>query len=500
MWAGPWLVGRVREAGASRSQALCLSAWAVGLGVYAATRRRGPRSRLVAMLAGLGAAGVLALLLSAVQVLPVLDHITASVRWAGGGPEDLYDSSLLPYRAFEWIWPNVSGTFTAGNRYWITILPPTGAHWPSPLSLYAGALPIVLAMGAAGFRGGPPWRAWMTAVALLSFWASLGAFAGPASWSAARPSPEAGDDSFYGLLTIVLPALRLFRFPFKLLPFTAVGLSALAGLGWDRVSSGVGRRRTLTVAVVLLLPTLLCLAAAAGMRSARWPPRSPAGPPATLSSGRSTRPGGRRDRAGTGPRGRCPGLGPGRPGLVGRSSPGRCGRDRDGPHRGRPRRGQRALWCSPFPRRISSASPKPSAPSARRNATTPARVRSGSIGCPPGSRLAGPDPGRARLRELVDWEIDTLQPSFGWLHGLHYVFVDESEIARDDQRRLFRPASRVLDAGLSAALEIEPDRRVLYHARGAFDLWVRRDFIIPSHPGNWTRANAAPPRLSMRPT
>ena len=93
------------------------------------------------------------------------DHIAASVRWAGAGPELLYNSSLVPYRAFEWIWPNVFGTFTAGNRYWIPILPPAGAEHPSPLSLYAGALPIVLALGDGGFKGGPPWRAWMTAVA-----------------------------------------------------------------------------------------------------------------------------------------------------------------------------------------------------------------------------------------------------------------------------------------------------------------------------------------------
>ena len=266
MWAGPWLVGRVREAGArgARRCACRRGPWASG-----SMRRPGGAGRdrgWWRCSLGLGAAGLLALLLAAVQVLPVLDHITASVRWAGVGPEDLYDSSLLPYRAFEWIWPNVSGTFTAGNRYWIPILPPTGAHRPSPLSLYAGALPIVLAIA----RGRVPRR---SSVAGLDDGGRLAEFLGEsgrlrrAVELVGRPAiAGAGDDSFYGLLTIVLPALRLFRFPYKLLTFTAVGLSALAGLGWDRVSSGVGRRRTLNVAVVLLLPTVLCLAAAAGMR------------------------------------------------------------------------------------------------------------------------------------------------------------------------------------------------------------------------------------------
>ena len=61
---------------------------------------------------------------------------------------------------------------------------PGGAHRPSPLSLYVGALPIILALAAAGFRDGPPWRSWMTAVVLLSLWGSLGEFAGPSGWSA----------------------------------------------------------------------------------------------------------------------------------------------------------------------------------------------------------------------------------------------------------------------------------------------------------------------------
>ena len=488
MWAGPWLIGRVREAGASRSQALCLSAWALGLGVYAATRRRGSRSRLVARLAGLGAAGVLALLLSAVQVLPVLDHITASVRWAGGGPEDLYDSSLLPYRAFEWIWPNVSGTFTAGNRYWITILPPTGAHWPSPLSLYAGALPIVLAMGAAGFRGGPPWRAWMTAVALLSFWASVGAFAGPASWAAAQPSPEAGDDSLYGLLTIVLPALRLFRFPFKLLPFTAVGLSALAGLGWDRVSSGFGRRKTVTLAVVLLLPTLLCLAAAAGMQRtladaiARrasshlvFGPIDPVGAAGAIMRGLAH-------------------------GAVALAS----GVAVLAWSAGRRRAVAAAIAMALIVVDLAVANAplvfaipqadferEPEALRAIREAERE-RPQPGSVP-DPSDALLGP----GRLGRIP---VDATAAGAGQLGDRHAparlrlaawppLRLRGRERDRPRRpRRLFQPASRVLDAGLSAALEIEPDRRVLYHARGAFDLWVRRYFIIPAHPGSWTRA------------
>src|SRR6185437_9771540 len=63
-----------------------------------------------------------------------------------------------------------------------------------------------------------------------------------------------------------LPALRLFRFPFKLLPLTTLGISALAGLGWDRFAAGSGRRRTLTIGGALLVLTLLGLSATVALR------------------------------------------------------------------------------------------------------------------------------------------------------------------------------------------------------------------------------------------
>ncbi len=100
----------------------------------------------------------------------------------------------------------------------------------------------------------------MTAVALLTFWASLGDFAGPARWLGGDLHPAAGNDSFYGLLTTVLPLFRLFRLPFKLLVFTSLALSALAGIGWDRMITGGNRRRVIVITTVLIIPTALLLA------------------------------------------------------------------------------------------------------------------------------------------------------------------------------------------------------------------------------------------------
>ena len=42
-------------------------------------------------------------------------------------------------------------------------------------------------------------------------------------------------------MTAVLPGFRQFRFPAKLFTFTALGLAALAGMGWDDLLTRRGR-------------------------------------------------------------------------------------------------------------------------------------------------------------------------------------------------------------------------------------------------------------------
>ncbi len=486
VWAGPSLARLVHAGGGRRGQSLLLSAWMLGLAAYAATRRPGHRARLAAMLLGLVAAGILALLLASAQVLPVLEHMAASERWAAAGPEDLFESSLLPYRVVEWIWPRVFGGFTAGPRYWMPILPPAGAHRPSPLSLYVGALPLILALGAAGFRDGPPWRSWMTAVVLLSFWGSLGEFAGPSGWSAGAAT---GDDSFYGLLTTALPVLRIFRFPYKLLTLTTLGLSALAAVGWDRFASGVGRRRSFAIAIGLLVTTFVGLASAATMRD-RMAAAMAARAVGSAVFGPLDAPG----AAGAVVRG----LGHGAVALSASLAIliGSMGRRRAAATAMAMALVTADLAVAHAPLIIAIPQAdferEPEVLEAIRAAERaepgpgPFRIQRLPSWVPTGW---ADSPSKERLRELVDWEIDTLQPAFGWLHGLDYVFVDESETASLDQRRLFRPAYRVLDPATSSTLGVEPGKPVLYHPRAAFDLWGARYFILPSSPGDWTDEN-----------
>ncbi|MGK2858624.1 MAG: hypothetical protein ACSLFQ_15595, partial [Thermoanaerobaculia bacterium] len=90
-----------------------------GFGLYHATRRRAS-TRRVARVAALTAALALAgLAVAAVQVLPLLDHVTDSVRSRGLDPKMLSWWSLAPARAVELLAPNLLG-FDAfeSDRWW----------------------------------------------------------------------------------------------------------------------------------------------------------------------------------------------------------------------------------------------------------------------------------------------------------------------------------------------------------------------------------------------
>ena len=58
-------------------------------------------------------------------------------------------------------------------------------------SLYIGAFVLVLAVGGAGWAGGPPWRRWLTILALVGLVGGMGKFAGPLWW--ARRIPGAAE-------------------------------------------------------------------------------------------------------------------------------------------------------------------------------------------------------------------------------------------------------------------------------------------------------------------
>ena len=240
-------------------------AWGLaGLAFLASSRHRGWRSPLGVTWLGLGFSAVVAMAVAAAQLVPILEYIQQTARAVGAGPHDLYPFSIEPLRLVELAWPNVLGVEFGGNTYWrdAVMLPGVRPGLWAP-SLYLGGLTLVLACGSLAIRQGPPWRIWLSVIAAVGLAGSLGPFTSPiwaaraltevSGWPTLRSvfrdlgpldplntppirldrALRDGDGGLYWWLAVVLPGFRQFRFPAKLFTFTALGMAALAGIGWD---------------------------------------------------------------------------------------------------------------------------------------------------------------------------------------------------------------------------------------------------------------------------
>ena len=199
-------------------------------------QRRG-RPRDAVRLCGLAAAAaVLAMALSAAQWMPTLDIVRHSARWGLDDEARTY-WSMHPLGALEMVFPG----------FWRAI-PVTEAgsaalsesREPFLASIYLGlpALGLVLSAFAA------PRRQW----ALM---AGLGAVA--VLIALGRHAP------FDDVAGVLLPVLRLSRFPVKALPLAALGWAFLAGAGWDVWRDGDAHARRPWVLVAgLVAATVAC--------------------------------------------------------------------------------------------------------------------------------------------------------------------------------------------------------------------------------------------------
>ena len=208
------------------------------------------------------AACVLVLLLSGAELVPVIEFMARSIRATDLGANNRYTFSLSPTRLIGVFWPNVTGT-VATDQEWPLALPTwfdETKQWVP--SLYLGGLTLALAAAGAGLRGGPPWRSWLTAIAVVGSLAALGEYTSPlfwarkatalAAWLGPPDDPDLadrtdgaiqdGDGGVYWLVTASFPAFRSFRYPAKLLVPACLGIAGLAGLGWDDLSEGRRRR------------------------------------------------------------------------------------------------------------------------------------------------------------------------------------------------------------------------------------------------------------------
>jgi hypothetical protein len=498
-------------------------AWVVaGVAVFFRWRSSGRQTLLASGLLGLAGAACLAVALGGAQILPALEFTGQTERASVEDPHDIYPFSLEPVRVLELAWPNAFGTRLGTNCSWLEATRPAsrqGTRLWVP-SLYLGGLTLVLVVAALRFRGDGPARGWLSAIAIVSLAASLGEFGGPLWWARYHPAVAAavgphdpadtlpiradgqfrdGDGSFYWLLATALPGFGRFRFPSKLLSFTALAAAGLAGLGWDRLAAGAGLRRAATSASVLLAASLIALAAvtwdhraivaALRARDATIPvtvfgPLDVEGAYDALR--RSLAQGSivfaaalvlvRMVRHGRG------GV------LASALAPVALAADL-------------AMANAPLvltvPQALLDARPEVVGiiEQAERRARAgqpaePFRVHRMPMWYPAvWNHVMSP----ARIVEFDRWERDTIRPKYGLLHGIEYTLSwGMAEI--DDYMDCFSGFRLSADAATARLLGVAPGQPVIVSRRRAFDLWNTRYFIVPADPNGWndeSRAYAA---------
>lgn len=161
---------------------------------------------------------------------------------AGTHEEHIYDFSLGPWRLIELVWPNITGRMFPTHRRWIAVFPAEGRVWTP--TLYLGLLPLLLGLGSWRVRRASLRIRWLSWLAMLALWGSFGRYglgwllhelrvglAGADPTDVLVGQPVGG---LYWLMVLLLPGYVLFRYPAKLLVVASLGVSLLAGAGWDR--------------------------------------------------------------------------------------------------------------------------------------------------------------------------------------------------------------------------------------------------------------------------
>jgi Bacterial membrane protein YfhO len=476
--------------------------------------KRGWRFPLGLTWFGLGGAAVLAAAVTAVQLLPVVEFTRLTSRAADGGPHEIYPFSIEPFRLLELVWPNILGTQFEGNKAWGELLQLPGMYpkvWVP--SLYLGGLTVVLALSSLTIRRGPPWRVWFTVVALVSFVASLGEYTSPiwmARVVAGIPRMEQfrgmvadlgpvdpydvtpvrldgylrdGDGGFYWLVTNVLPGFRQFRYPAKLFTLTALGLTALAGLGWDRLCGqrARGAKWLFLVLFVLTLATLACVvmkhqSILVSFKTIR--PSITFGPfqpiPAYEDIIRSLVQSAIVFGAGfvlTVVAKRRPWLS-GAAALILMTADLACAN---------------ARYVITAPQSLFDSKPeilaKIEAAERQQPSNGPYRIHRMPAWYPMGWRESL---SKDRLFELITWERDTIQPKYGINFGVEYTHtLGVAELY--DYEWYFAAGFpwKIHDVAFARRLGVEPEKEVVYFPRRAYDMWNTRYFITPDFPMGW---------------
>ena len=504
--------------------AMAQGAAGVGFLYFYFWHRRAWRRPFGAALLGLMLAGAMAACLTAAQLLPVIEFIQLTTRAAADSPHSGYHFSVEPYRLAELIWPNAQGTQYNENSYWPDVIRIPGVYprlWVP--SLYLGGLTIFLAFAGLAVRQGPPWRVWLSVIAIVSLvvcsantparsgWRGaavamshspalerLAAGLGPVDALADSPLrhdglPKDGDGSVYWWLEVLLPRFRQFRFPGKLFTFTSLALTALAGIGWDRI--GAGRARRAPVAMGFLIVVSLCVLAGVALK------RQPI--LAAFNLFESTSASGPLDAAkafqailrsqihcilvlGAGLLMIV--LAAKRPGIAGAAALIVMTLDLAAAN---------SQYVMTVEQSMFDADPRVAEiiekSEANRNppAAGPFRVHRMSSWYPVvWNRTSSPD----RETEFIAWERDTIAPKYGINFGLEYT--QTTGVAELNDYQWYFSGHQRTAAGpvIARWLDTEVGAQVIYLPRRAYDMWNTRYFVVPAFANGWRdelRASAA---------
>lgn len=521
------------------------AAWGlVGLGFlvywfFPYRRRHGWRLPLGLAWSGLAAAAVLAMGISAVQLLPVVEFTQRTSRAAEAGTHDIYPFSLEPARLVGLIWPEVLGNTFAGNSAWDDLLRPPGSVprvWAP--SLYLGGLTLVLALGTMALRGGAPWRVWLSVLVLVGTLGSLGQYTSPL-WGVRalaegrrpystnepdhNPGPREitidlakipaslrplirelgpldsetttpirqddflrdGDGSLYWIMATFLPGFRQFRYPAKLFTLTSLGLAALAGIGWDSVVRG-GSRRVAIVTGLLLGISVVVLAVVLARRQsiiAMFGSANMAslyGPSDPLGAYAYLRWGLLQGTVVLALGLAVFRLAARRPGLAGILVLLVSTLDLTLANR---------HFVLTVPQAVLEAKPEVLTliEEAERAKPQPGPYRIHRL---PSwepfiwKKTGSPDRGQ----EIVQWERDTLQPKYGIPYGVEYARVVGVAELYENEWYYGGFLRTVRDPEMSRILNVALGAQVVYFPRRTFDMWNARYFIVPMFPNGWTDA------------
>jgi hypothetical protein len=476
------------------------------------------------MWVGLVLAAAVAASMAAAQLLPVIEFTQLTTRAAASGLHAIYAFSVEPYRLPELIWPNFEGFQSGENSYWPDVIRIPGVYpkiWVP--SLYLGGMTVILAVGALASRQGPPWRVWLSAIALVSLLGGLGQYTSPI-WAARTAlalahspwlerlatelgpvdtpgdSPirhdgflKDGDGSIYWWLASYLPGFRQFRYPGKLFTLTSLALASLAGIGWDRFCTGRTRRGI--VAIGFLIVVSLCVLA--GVVIERHPILAAFGSQARTSE--------------SGPLDAAKGyeaivrslvhcllvlglglvlvvLAPTRPQVAGPAALIVMALDlavANSVH-------VMTVDQSMFEGRPALVQIIAKAEADREPPITgPFRVhRMLSWNPLAWSHTTSAD----RVSELVAWERDTIRSKYGISFGIEYTHTRGVAELSDYEWYFSGSLRMVIGPVIANRLGTEVGKRVIYFPRRAYDMWNTRYFVVPVYANDWRdemRASAA---------